>query len=89
MRHRPIGTSVLRPAYQKLLTDAQGGAFEVVVAESLDRLSHDRADVASLCRTLSFRGTRKSCHIACLVAIWDQPIAIGYKWNLRSRREIS
>jgi predicted site-specific integrase-resolvase len=31
------GASHLRPGYQKLLADGRGGAFNVVVAEALDR----------------------------------------------------
>jgi site-specific DNA recombinase len=31
------GASRLRPGYQKLLEDARAGAFDVVVAEALDR----------------------------------------------------
>ncbi|WP_422368603.1 recombinase family protein [Pelagibius sp.] len=52
------GTSTLRPAYQQLLTDAQAGAFEVVVSEALDRLSRDQADVASLFKQLQFLGIK-------------------------------
>lgn len=48
------GASALRPGYQKLLEDARNGAFEVVVAESLDRLSRDQADVANLFKHLAF-----------------------------------
>ncbi len=48
------GATVLRPAYQKLLADARTGAFDVVVAEALDRLSRDLADVANLYKQLQF-----------------------------------
>ena len=48
------GASALRPGYQKLLEDARNGAFEVVVAEALDRLSRDQEDVAGLYKRLSF-----------------------------------
>ena len=40
------GASRLRPAYQQLLEDARRGQFNIVVAESLDRLSRDQEDVA-------------------------------------------
>src|SRR5918996_6023344 len=40
------GASTFRPGYQKLLLDASTGAIDVVVAESLDRLSRGLADVA-------------------------------------------
>ena len=42
------GASRLRPAYQKLLEDARGGFYHVVVAEALDRPSRDQEDVAAL-----------------------------------------
>ena len=52
------GASPFRTGYQKLLEDARSGAFEVVVAEALDRLSRDQADTASLYKHLSFLGVR-------------------------------
>jgi site-specific DNA recombinase len=52
------GASTFRPGYQKLLQDASAGALDVVVAESLDRLSRDLADVATLYKHLSFLGVR-------------------------------
>ncbi|SFU18877.1 recombinase family protein [Mesorhizobium sp. YR577] len=33
---------ILRPSIQKLLSDAQRGMFDVVLAEALDRISRDR-----------------------------------------------
>ncbi len=52
------GASRLRPAYQQLLDDARRGLFDIVVAESLDRLSRDQEDVAHLYKHLSFAGVR-------------------------------
>src|SRR3981189_2153827 len=52
------GASRLRPAYQKLLEDARAGAFDVVVAEALDRLSRDQEDVAALSKHLTFAGVK-------------------------------
>src|SRR5262249_39803072 len=52
------GASRLRPGYQKLLEDARAGAFDIVVAEALDRLSRDQEDVAALYKQLRFRGVR-------------------------------
>ncbi len=40
------GASTLRPGYQALLSGARDSAFDVVVAEALDRLSRDQEDVA-------------------------------------------
>ena len=42
--HAISGSIRMRPAYQKLLEDARAGAFDVVVAEALDRLSRDQED---------------------------------------------
>jgi site-specific DNA recombinase len=50
------GASTFRPRYQKLLQDASTGTLDVVVAESLDRLSRDLADVATLYKHLSYLG---------------------------------
>ena len=56
--HAMSGASALRPGYQKLLEDARRGAFEIVVAEALDRLSRDLSDVAALHKHLSFLSIR-------------------------------
>ncbi len=51
------GASVtLRPDVQDLLQDARRGAFDVLLAEALDRVSRDQADVASLFKHLRFAG---------------------------------
>ncbi len=47
---------ILRPGVQALLEDARRGMFEVVVAEALDRVSRDQADVATLYKHLRFAG---------------------------------
>ena len=52
------GATVLRPGYQKLLEDSRNGAFDVVVAEALDRLSRDQEDIAGLYKQLTFAGVR-------------------------------
>ena len=44
------GASLLRPGLQGLIEDAMAGRIDVVVAEALDRLSRDQADVAALPR---------------------------------------
>ena len=51
-------STLLRPGYQALLTVARDGAFDVVVAEALDRLSRDQEDVAGLFKRLRFAGIR-------------------------------
>ena len=52
------GASRLRLNYQALLEDARRGAFDIVVAEALDRLSRDQEDVAHLFKHLSFAGIK-------------------------------
>ena len=47
---------ILRPGVQALLEDARRGQFDVVVAEALDRVSRDQADVAVLFKYLRFAG---------------------------------
>ena len=49
---------VLRPGVQTLLQDAQRGKFEMVLAEALDRVSRDQADVATLFKHLRFAGVQ-------------------------------
>jgi len=48
------GATTLRPGYQKMLEDARNGAFDVVIAEALDRLSRDLEDIAGLFKQLTF-----------------------------------
>ena len=50
------GASLLRAGIQQLLADARAGRFDIVVAEALDRLSRNQADVASLYQQLAFHG---------------------------------
>ena len=45
---------ILRPGIQSLLQDAQAGKFDIVIAEALDRVSRDQADVATLYKHLQF-----------------------------------
>src|SRR6202051_4004170 len=47
---------ILRPGTQTLLQDAQRQQFDVVLAEALDRISRDQADVATLFKHLRFAG---------------------------------
>lgn len=53
------GASVtLRPGVQALLQDALAGKFEMILAEALDRVSRDQADVATLYKHLQFAGVK-------------------------------
>src|SRR5271163_1468290 len=49
---------ILRPGIQTLLQDAQRQQFDVVLAEALDRISRDQADVATLFKHLRFADVR-------------------------------
>ncbi|WP_373877495.1 recombinase family protein [Paracoccus kondratievae] len=49
-------STVLRHGIQRLIRDAQRGDFTVVLAEALDRISRDQADVATLYKHLKFAG---------------------------------
>ena len=52
------GSTGFRPGYQALIEAAGKGQFDIVVAEALDRLSRDQADVATLFKHLRFAGVR-------------------------------
>jgi DNA invertase Pin-like site-specific DNA recombinase len=52
------GASTLRPGYQNMLEDGRRGAYDVIVAEALDRLSRDQEHIAGLYKQLSYAGVR-------------------------------
>lgn len=52
------GASLIRPGYQKLLTDVRAGRADIVVAEALDRISRDQEHVAAFFKQLAFAGVR-------------------------------
>ncbi len=52
------GASLMRPAVQMLLGDARAGRFQVVLAESLDRLSRDQEDIAHIYKRFGFEGIK-------------------------------
>jgi site-specific DNA recombinase len=49
---------ILGPGVQSLLQDAQRGRFDIVLADALDRVSRDQADVATLFKHLRFAGVQ-------------------------------
>ena len=52
-----------RDGFQKLMTDAKAKAFDVVIVESLDRISRDQADTATIFKHLTFAGVSiLTCH---------------------------
>jgi site-specific DNA recombinase len=48
------GASRFRPGFQKLLADAEGRRFDVIVCEAIDRLGRKLSDVADLFDRLTF-----------------------------------
>ena len=52
--HATSGASMLRGGIQRLIEDALAGKFEIVLAEALDRLSRDQADIASFYKRMRF-----------------------------------
>ncbi len=52
------GASLMRPGIQSLLSAAQSGQFNIVVAEALDRLSRDQEDIAGIYKRLQFAGVK-------------------------------
>ncbi len=48
------GGNLLRPGIQALIEDAMAGRFDVLVAEALDRISRDQADVAAFYKRMKF-----------------------------------
>ena len=48
------GASAFRAGYEDLLAQARSRKFDIVIAESLDRLSRDQQDVAGLYKNLTF-----------------------------------
>lgn len=49
-------STILRPGIQRLMRDAQHGEFNILLAEALDRISRDQADIATLYKQLKFAG---------------------------------
>ena len=52
------GASLIRPGIQALMADAQAHRFDIVLAESLDRISRDQEDIAGIYKRFSFAGVR-------------------------------
>ncbi|MCP4206359.1 MAG: recombinase family protein, partial [Shimia sp.] len=54
--HGLSGASHPRPAYQRLLADAPNKTFDVVVTESLDRISRDQEHISAFFKQMQFQG---------------------------------
>lgn len=50
------GAFLIRSGIRSLLADAQAGRFDIVLSETLDRISRDQEDVAGVFKRLSFAG---------------------------------
>jgi site-specific DNA recombinase len=74
------GASLLRPGYQSMMARARTGEVEVVLAESLDRLSRDQEETAALFKRLHFFGVE-------LVTVADGPVTelhVGLKGTMNA-----
>ena len=72
------GASMLRPGLQALMNDALAGKFTILIAEALDRLSRDQADVAAIYKRLSFAGVQ----ILTLSEGWIEELHVGLKGTM-------
>ncbi len=54
--HAMSGASLIRPGIQALMIDARDGKFDLILAESLDRISRDQEDIAGVYKRLRFAG---------------------------------
>ena len=52
------GASLMRRGIQALMQDAQNGKFDLVLTESLDRISRDQEDIAGVYKRLRFAGVK-------------------------------
>jgi site-specific DNA recombinase len=52
------GASLIRPGIQTLLQDAAAGNFDIILTESLDRVSRDQEDIAHIYKRMRFLGIR-------------------------------
>ena len=56
--HGISGASLMRPGIQVLLSDARERKFQVILSESIDRLSRDQEDIAHIYKRTAFEGVR-------------------------------
>ena len=72
------GASLMRSGIQALMQDAQGRKFDLVLAESLDRISRDQEDIAGVYKRLRFAGV----HILTLSEGPVSELHIGLKGTM-------
>ncbi|WP_431206523.1 recombinase family protein [Bradyrhizobium betae] len=92
-------TILQRPGINQLMQDARNGAFDVVIAEGLDRISRDPEDTAGLFKRLRFLGIKivtiqegeiSSLHVGfkgTMNAVFLDDLKIKVKRGLRGRVE--
>lgn len=76
--HTISGASLMRAGIQSLMQDALAGKFDLVLTESLDRVSRDQEDIAGVCKRLRFAGVQ-------LVTLSEGPVSelhIGFKGTM-------
>lgn len=56
--HALSGASLLRPGIQELMADVAKGGFDVIVSESIDRISRDQGDIAGFYKRMTFAGLK-------------------------------
>lgn len=56
--HAVSGASLMRPGIQSLMQNALAGKFDLVLTESLDRVSRDQEDIAGVYKRLRFAGVQ-------------------------------
>jgi site-specific DNA recombinase len=93
------GGSMLRSGIQRLIEDALAGRIDVVLAEALDRLSRDQADIAAFYKRMRFadveiitlsEGTISDLHIGLkgtMNALFLKDLADKTRRGLRGRIE--
>jgi DNA invertase Pin-like site-specific DNA recombinase len=76
--HAISGASLIRPGIQALMRDAAAQKFDVVLTESLDRISRDQEDIAGVYKRLRFAGIQ-------ILTLSEGPISelhIGFKGTM-------
>lgn len=52
------GVTLMRSGIQSLLEDARSGKIDVIITESIDRLSRDQEDIAHIYKRVTFQGVK-------------------------------
>jgi site-specific DNA recombinase len=76
--HAISGASLMRPGIQALMQDAQSRKFDLVLTESLDRISRDQEDIAGVYKRLRFAGVQ-------ILTLCEGPVSelhIGFKGTM-------